>query len=74
MGAKIGFECVAPEHRRHAADDQLDRLTIVNGEWAFCFRGLRAEGHEWKPTGGEEYPDLMRRVGHVAARSEEARA
>jgi hypothetical protein len=70
MTAKIGFECVAPEHRRHAADDTPDTLTIVNGEWAFCLRGLRAEGHEWKSTGGEEYPALMRRIGHATAGSE----
>jgi DNA-binding winged helix-turn-helix (wHTH) protein len=74
MGAKIGFECVAPEHRRRQADDTLDQLTIVNGEWAFCFRGLRAEGHQWKTTGGEEYPAFVRRVGHETVRSGEARA
>jgi hypothetical protein len=74
MGAKIGFECVAPEHRRRHADDTLDQLTIVNGEWAFCVRGLSAEGHEWKTTGGEEYLAFVRRVGNATVKSEEARA
>jgi hypothetical protein len=72
VGAKIGFECVAPEHRRHNAADTPDKLTIVRGEWAYCSRGLQAEGHEWSSTGGEEYPALMRRVGQAAVRSGEA--
>ena len=64
VGAKIGFECVAPEHRGKIADDQPDKLTIVNGEWAYCPRSARAEGHEWKTTGGEEYASVMRRTSH----------
>lgn len=72
MAAKIGFECVAPEHRRPAAGDSLDKLTIVNGEWAYCSRGLRADGHEWKTTGGEEYLTFVRRVGHLAPAAEDA--
>ena len=71
MGAKIGFECVAPEHRRPSAEDTLDKLTIVKGEWAYCSRGLSAEGHEWKSTGGEDYLTFVRRVGHFASGSED---
>ena len=71
MSAKIGFECVAPEHRRHSAADKPDKLTIVKGEWAYCSRGLQAEDHEWKSTGGEEYLAFVRRVGHFATGSEE---
>jgi len=71
MGAKIGFECVAPEHRRHSAEDMPDKLTIVKGEWAYCSRGLGAEGHDWKTTGGEEYPAFVRRISHFASGSED---
>jgi hypothetical protein len=72
VAAKIGFECVATDHQTRHADDMPDKLTIVRGEWAFCQRGLRADGHEWKSTGGEEYLSFVRRVGHFAAGSEDA--
>ena len=75
MGAKIGFECVAPDHRLQTTDDQPDKLTIINGEWAYCARSSRAEGHEWKSTGGEEYTSVVRRTNHsVVHAGSEARA
>jgi hypothetical protein len=74
VGAKIGFECVAPDHRSGRAAGAPDKLTIVNGEWAFCALSSRAEGHDWKSTGGEEYPALVRRVSQPAhAEPERAR-
>ena len=75
MGAKIGFECVSPEHRLKNEQDMPDKLTIVNGEWAYCPRSARAEGHEWKTTGGEDYTAVMRRTSHSVVQAEsEARA
>ena len=75
MGAKIGFECIAPEHRLKDDDDMPDKLTIVDGEWAYCPRSARAEGHEWKTTGGEDYASLTRRISHsIAHANSEARA
>ena len=70
MGAKIGFECVAPDHRTgQGGPETVDKLTVVNGEWAYCAFSSRAADHKWKSTGGEEYPALMRRTSHSVARA-----
>ena len=75
MAAKIGYECVAPDHQLHQGSDTPDKLTIWQGEWAFCARSIRADGHEWKATGGEDYPALIRRTKHVVVQgSAEAHA
>ena len=74
VAAKIGFECVAPDHQQHQGSDAPDKLTIWKGEWAFCARSIRAEGHEWKSTGGEDYLALVQRTRHSTHAASGARA
>ena len=49
MAAEIAYECVA---RPHQSGGDADKLTIHDGQWAYCPCDAKAEGHEWKPTGG----------------------
>lgn len=47
----IHFLCLLPEHVRDPELDS-DHITVVDGQWAFCAANVRAEKHDWKPTGG----------------------
>jgi hypothetical protein len=50
MEPSIAFTCVAPAHK--AGEGGPDKLTVHEGQWAFCFFDARADGHQWGPTGG----------------------
>jgi hypothetical protein len=65
VGAKIGYACVSLDHQPGRATPALpDKLTIVDGEWAFCPSGSETAHHEWKATGGQDLADLMRQASH----------
>ena len=49
----IQWYCSSAAHRG-APDDVTDKLTIHDGEWAFCPLDARADEHDWRPTGGLE--------------------
>lgn len=62
MAAKlIAFECVARDHQPTLLHP--DKLTVHDGEWAFCAFDARAEGHEWRRTGGMDLASLAYRAG-----------
>lgn len=46
----VFYECTAAEHR--VGGGSPDKLTIHQGQWAFCPFDSRAEGHEWVRTEG----------------------
>jgi hypothetical protein len=46
----VAFQCAAPTHQ--AGEAGPDKLTVHEGQWAFCPFDAKAEGHVWKPTGG----------------------
>lgn len=51
METPVAYECKAPSHRV-GDEGGPDKLTVNDGQWAFCPYDVKAEGHEWKPTGG----------------------
>ena len=62
MGARlIAYECVAAGHQPSLVHP--DKLTVHEGNWAFCCFDAFADGHQWKQTGGIELQELMRRAG-----------
>lgn len=65
----IAYECVAPEHQPSLTFP--DKLTIHQGAWAFCPFDSRAEGHQWRETGGTVFGDLLRRAGIALAQEAE---
>jgi hypothetical protein len=58
-GSLIAFECIAAEHGSSAP--RTDKLTIHQRAWAFCGFDARADGHEWRATGGVDLETLVRR-------------
>jgi hypothetical protein len=46
----VAFACAAPTHQ--VGEGGPDKLTIYQGQWAFCAYDARADGHQWGPTGG----------------------
>ena len=70
----IAYRCVASDHPPTLLHP--DKLTIHDGEWAFCPFDARAGGHKWEVTGGEAVEVLMRRaglIGGVAVQTHEAK-
>ena len=66
MAAKlIVYECESPDHQPSVVHP--DKLTVHEGEWAFCPFDARAEGHRWKTTGGVDLESVNRRFGLTAA-------
>jgi hypothetical protein len=64
MGAKlIAYECVAPEHEPSLL--YPDKLTINEGQWAFCPFDARATGHVWRESAGAEFSELLIRAGLI---------
>ncbi len=62
MAAKlIRYECVAREHQPTLT--HLDKLTVHQGDWAFCPFDAHAEGHRWRDTGGSDLETVQRRFG-----------
>jgi hypothetical protein len=73
VGAKIGYECIAVDHRPgHGTPDLPDKLTIFEGEWAFCPTGSQTAHHEWKAIVGQELSDLIRQSSHSIVRTAES--
>jgi hypothetical protein len=61
LGKLIVWECVASDHQ--ASGLFPDKLTVHEGAWAFCRFNARADGHDWKATGGADLDVLLRHVG-----------
>lgn len=73
MPAKlITYECVAKGHEPSLLHP--DKLTIHEGEWAFCPFDARSDGHQWQKTGGENLESVTSRLGptNLAAGKEES--
>jgi hypothetical protein len=67
-GPKVGFMCVATAHlEKNGAP--VDHLTIVDRDWAFCASDVRADGHDWKPTGGVSLGELELLVRRMRERT-----
>ena len=49
----IQWYCASAAHRG-TPDDAADKLTVHEGEWAFCPLDVRATEHDWRKTGGLE--------------------
>lgn len=63
MEAGIVYQCVATEHREGTGAP--DRLTVHQGEWAYCPFDARATGHDWQRNPGRtlsmlEYAGMVR--------------
>lgn len=50
METPVAYQCTAPSHQ--LGDGGPDKLTVHDGEWAFCPHDAKADGHEWRRTGG----------------------
>ena len=68
----VVYECVAPDHQPGMLHP--DKLTAHDGRWAFCAFDARAEGHEWRATGGTDMSALLNRIGLAVATSAPERA
>jgi hypothetical protein len=51
VGTTVAYECRAPSHRTRDGG-RSDKLTVHDGQWAFCPHDARADGHEWIATRG----------------------
>ena len=56
-GTLVHFRCVNPDHAAHGRPS--DTLTLVEGLWAYCPMDVRADGHDWRPTGGVTMEALL---------------
>jgi hypothetical protein len=56
-GTLVHFRCTNPAHARPAAQ-RSDTLTLFEGLWAYCPFDIRADSHEWAPTGGVRIEEL----------------
>jgi len=53
----VAFICMSPAHlQKNGA--LVDHLTIRDKMWAYCPSNVRADGHDWKETGGVPIGDL----------------
>lgn len=73
METPVAYQCAAPSHQ--LGDGGPDKLTVHDGKWAFCPYDAKADGHEWRSTGGLplsilKHIPLPRRVDPVKERSE----
>lgn len=50
MEPAVGFSCAAPTHQNREGGP--DKLTVHEGQWAFCAFDARADGHDWRRTEG----------------------
>lgn len=60
METPVAYQCASLAHRE--AEGGPDKLTVHDGQWAFCPYDARADGHEWTPTGGLTLPMLRHAV------------
>jgi hypothetical protein len=56
-GARIAFICISPAHLDKNGT-HVDHLTIHETDWAYCPSNVRADGHDWKATGGVSMGEL----------------
>jgi len=67
-GARVGFLCTAPSHvDKNGA--VVDHLTIHETDWAYCPLNARADGHDWKATGGLSMGELVILVRGIRERA-----
>jgi hypothetical protein len=76
-GARVAFVCVAQTHLVNNGATAADHITIHETAWAYCPSDVRADGHDWKATGGVTLGEIeilvrgMReRAGPAAAHDE----
>ncbi|MGH2377464.1 MAG: hypothetical protein ACRDGT_03235 [Candidatus Limnocylindria bacterium] len=50
MEPRVAFNCVAPAHQ--AGEGGPDKLTVHEGQWAYCAFDARSDDHDWHPTEG----------------------
>src|SRR5204862_7027064 len=55
-GPRVAFICMAPAHLQMNGA-LVDHLTIYDKTWAYCPSDVRADGHDWKATGGVSIGD-----------------
>lgn len=56
-GDMVGYVCTRKSHVNLA---QHFKLTIHNGEWAFCHDATAVGSHRWMATGGIPLADVQR--------------
>jgi hypothetical protein len=66
---RVGFSCVAPAHQ--VGDGGPDKLTVHEGQWAYCSFDARADAHEWRTTEGVTL--TMLRASTLAKAKEQAK-
>lgn len=48
METPVAFECVANAHQD--GEGGPDKLTVHEGQWAYCRFDAKSDGHQWKKT------------------------
>lgn len=66
MGTSVAYECNAPSHRVSEGGGP-DKLTVHEGQWAFCGYDAKADGHQWRLTGGLPL-SMLRHTASVRAK------
>lgn len=61
MEPAVAYACVATAHR--AGGGGPDKLTVHEGEWAFCPFDAKADGHQWSRTRGTSLSALRHAAG-----------
>jgi hypothetical protein len=61
-GTLVHFRCTNPAHAR-PAEQRSDTLTLFEGLWAYCPFDVRANDHDWAPTGGVPLEQLRSAAG-----------
>ena len=56
-GTLVHFRCGNPAHEPDGQPS--DTVTLVEGLWAYCPYNVRADGHDWRPTGGQKIEELL---------------
>jgi len=56
----IHYRCTAPSHQHSVEGRTADTLTVHEGKWSYCPMDIRANDHQWQPTGGVRI-ELLRR-------------
>ena len=68
----VRYYCVSPEHLERS-DDLTDKLTVHDGQWAFCPLNTRLGGHDWRPRGSLSPAVLAARSGPAVRRAAKVR-
>lgn len=65
METRVAFECVARAHQD--GEGGPDKLTVFEGQWAFCRFNAKADGHDWKKNEGLSL-SMLRYTAAIKAR------